>query len=107
MEEDNNARPEDIALINRVLAHPIERWGDLMNAICRIPVAREFMVVSKRDDIPLHAHAMMGHESLHIDNARQRSYKGMNLVINDYESASSPVTWALLFGWVPDCLKEK
>lgn len=101
--EDNNASPEDIARLNRVLAHPIEEWSGFMNAVCRIPVAREFLVVSKWHDIPLHSHAMMAHETLHLDNARQ----GKHCVINDYNTANNPVTWALLFGWVPDCLKEK
>lgn len=67
---------------------------ETLNIIFREPVARFFAVECKRRDVGLGALASMAHE-------------GSVVTVGDPEFHENPVTWALLFGWVPESLKMR
>lgn len=68
--------------------------SEILNEVFTISTARLFAVWCKMDDLPLTTPASMAHEPMTI----QRS---------PWSFIDNELTWALLFGWVPDVLKPR
>jgi hypothetical protein len=64
--------------------------------------------MSKRWDIPVQSFALMLSESDVLNHGRTISMLGRTKTVDDFdwEFIDNPVTWLLLFGWVPDHVRE-
>lgn len=67
---------------------------EILNEIMEIATARLFAVCCKTDDLPLTTLASMAHEQMTL---QRRSWSFI-----DHE-----LVWTVLFGWVPDILKQR
>lgn len=68
--------------------------SEILNEIMKIDMARLFAVWCKIDDLPLTSVVSVSHECFLI---QRRSWSFIN----------NELTWAILFGWVPDILKPR
>lgn len=80
-----------------------------LNRIMTVPIARWAAVMCKRWDLPLSSLACMMHESQVLDGYRTITVMGQSMNVSDWnwEVIDNPLTWTMLFGWVPAYLQQK